>query len=179
MMWSHHIQCKVNKATKVLNFIKRILCKYTKEVKTTTYFTLVKPLLDYAAMVWDPYQQYLIDKIEMIQWRAARWVMNDYHLTSSISDMLSTLKWPSLQRCRLHSRLSMFYKFINEHALLINIPEHYNPRISACLYHSTPSPRLSPSSLCSTLVIHNILSNELFSQDHPRLEQPTQSNHCI
>jgi len=54
-----------------------------------------------------------------------------YHLISSVSDMLFTLKWPSLQRCRLHSRLSMFYKFINKHALFINIPEHYNPRISA------------------------------------------------
>jgi len=31
--WSHHIQCKVNKATKVLKFIKRILYKCTREVK--------------------------------------------------------------------------------------------------------------------------------------------------
>jgi len=100
MTWSHHndIQCKVNKATKVLNFIKHILYKCTREVKTTAYFTLVKPLLEYAAMVWDPYQQFLFDKIEMILWRAARWVMGNYHLTSSVSDMLSTLKWPSLQR---------------------------------------------------------------------------------
>jgi len=55
MMWSHHIQCKVNKTTKVLNFIKRILHKFSKEVKTTAYFTPVGPLLEYAAMVWDPY----------------------------------------------------------------------------------------------------------------------------
>jgi len=51
MTWSHHIQCKVNKATKDLNFIKCILHKCTREVKTTAYFTLVRPLLEYAAMV--------------------------------------------------------------------------------------------------------------------------------
>jgi len=57
MTCNHHIQCKVNKATKVLNFIKCILYKCTREVKITAYFTLVRPLLEYAAMVWDPYQQ--------------------------------------------------------------------------------------------------------------------------
>ena len=71
MTWSHHIQLKVNKATKVLNFIKRTLYKCTKEIKETAYFTLVRPVLEYAAIIWNPYQQHLIDDIEMIQNRAA------------------------------------------------------------------------------------------------------------
>jgi len=48
MMWSYHIQLKIhsNKATKVLNLIKRTLHKCTKEVKEAAYLTLVRPALD-------------------------------------------------------------------------------------------------------------------------------------
>ena len=74
MTWSHHIQLKVNKATKILNFIKHTLYKCTKEVKETAYFILVRPVLEYAAVIWDSYQQYLINDIEKIQRIAARWV---------------------------------------------------------------------------------------------------------
>ena len=51
MTWSHHIQLKVNRATKVLNFIKCTLHKCTQEVKETAYFTLVRPVLKYAAII--------------------------------------------------------------------------------------------------------------------------------
>ena len=129
MTWSHHIQLKVNKATKVLNLIKRTLHKCTKEVKETAYFTLVRPILEYTAIIWDPYQQYLIDSIEKIQRRAARWVMGDYRLTSSVSEMISTLQWPSLEQRRLHNRLTMFYNFVNK-ATSIDIPLHYHPYTS-------------------------------------------------
>ena len=126
MTWSHHIQLKVNKATKVLNFIKCTLFKCTKEVKETAYFTLVRPVLEYTAIIWDPYQQYLIDDIEKIQKRAPRWVMGDYRLTSSVTEIMSTLKWPSLELRRLQSRLTIFYNLVSK-SVSINIPLHYHP----------------------------------------------------
>ena len=76
--------------------------------KETAYITLVRPLLEYASAVWDPYQQYLINNIEMIQRRAARWVKQDYRLTSSVSDMINNLQWTTLQKRRRFSRLTIF-----------------------------------------------------------------------
>ena len=65
MSWSHHIQVIINKATKMLNF------NLLKELYiATAYSTLVRPILEYATIVWDPYQQYLINNtvyIEMVQ----------------------------------------------------------------------------------------------------------------
>ena len=46
----------------------------------------------------------------MIQRRAARYVTNRYHNTSSVSDMLDQLEWPSLESRRTNSRLTMMYK---------------------------------------------------------------------
>ena len=59
MSWSGHIQEIINKASKTLNFVKRILHQCTSSVKETAYITLVRPILEYASVVWDPYQQYL------------------------------------------------------------------------------------------------------------------------
>ena len=50
-------------------------------VKVSAYLTLVHPLLEYAAVVWDPYYQsdilYLL--LEKVQCRAAWWVLCDYN----------------------------------------------------------------------------------------------------
>ena len=58
-------------------------------------------------------QQYLIDSIESIQRRAARWNKCDYKMTSSVSKMLQELQWPILERRHLESKLIMFYKFFD------------------------------------------------------------------
>ena len=89
MQWSHHIDGICKKASKVLNFIRRNLSKCSTEVKSTAYLTLVRPIMEYAASVWDPHQQYLIDNIEKIQRRAARWVLSDYRQQSSVTNMLN------------------------------------------------------------------------------------------
>ena len=67
MSWTKHIQEVINKASKILNFVKRTLYQCDFSVKATAYNTLVKPVLEYANIVWEPHQQYLIDNIEMVQ----------------------------------------------------------------------------------------------------------------
>jgi len=67
MSWSGHTQEIINKASKTLIFVKRILHQCTLSVKETANITLVRPILENASSVWDPYQQHLINNIEMIQ----------------------------------------------------------------------------------------------------------------
>ena len=72
MQWSHHIQAMCIKANRSLNFLRH-----------NAYITIIRPLLEYAACVWDPYHEYLIYDIEKIQPRAARWVLSDFSWYSS------------------------------------------------------------------------------------------------
>ena len=51
--------------------------------------------------VWDPYTNENIIQLEQVQRRAARYVTNRYHNTSSVSNLLEHLNWRSLADRRL------------------------------------------------------------------------------
>ena len=63
-------------------------------MKATTYFTLAQPTLEYATVVWDLHQQYFNQQyIEMEQQKAARWVKQEYSITTSVTAILNNLEW--------------------------------------------------------------------------------------
>ena len=72
----------------------------------------MRPQVEYASSIWNPYTKQNINKIEMIQRRAARWVKNNYSPYDSVSNMLDGLGWRSLENRRIDSRLVMFYRII-------------------------------------------------------------------
>ena len=49
----------------------------------------------------------------MVQRRAARYVSNRFHYTSSVSSILEELKWPTLEERRRKARLVLMYKIVN------------------------------------------------------------------
>ena len=54
-----------------------------------------------------------IQRIEMVQRRAAQWVLSDYSPYSSVSDMLGRLGWHTLEQWHADSRLVLFYKIVH------------------------------------------------------------------
>jgi len=62
MNWSHHIKIMCSKANKSLNFIGQNLSRCHSDVKINAYFTIIRPILEYAASVWDPFYEYVILK---------------------------------------------------------------------------------------------------------------------
>ena len=91
-------------------------------MKASSYLTLVRPIMEYAASVWDPYHLNDILALEKVQRRAARWVMNDYSSYSSVSSMLNDLNWPSLHFRRRINRLQIFYKAIYNLSAFLILP---------------------------------------------------------
>ena len=123
MSWNHHINHILKDASRILGFIRRNLSRCDTEVKAAAYKALVRPKLEYAASVWDPHQSNLINKIEMVQRRAARFVVNDYRRITGVTDHVNSLNWPPLQERRKVSRLSIFHKAIHQEAA-VNIPTY-------------------------------------------------------
>ena len=95
----------------------------------TSYYTLVQPHLEYCCTVWNPHTVDQKKKLERTQRKAARYVTNRYHNTSSVTDMLDHLQWEILEARRTKCQLSMFYKITNN---LVDIhPETYLSRTSS------------------------------------------------
>ena len=90
--WSRQIEETVKKANQTLGFLRRNLKVGSKRTKNLAYKALVRPLLEYAAPVWDPHQQNEIDELEKVQRRAARFVCNRHRNTSSVGDILAHIK---------------------------------------------------------------------------------------
>ena len=110
LKWDQHIKSICDKANRTIGFLRRNLNIGAPSIKERAYFTLVRPLVEYASTVWDPHTQTNVQKLEMVQRRASRYVKNRHRNTSSVTDKLSTQKWRSLQDRRRDARLCMMYK---------------------------------------------------------------------
>ena len=73
LSWKPHIAATTAKANRSLGFLKRNLQVSSPPIKEKAYISLVRPQLEYATTVWDPYHQNQVRPIEMVQRRAARW----------------------------------------------------------------------------------------------------------
>ena len=110
---------KAKKATISLNFLKRNLSACPAAVKDKCYKSLVRHIMEYASCVWDPHTQRNINKLEMVQRRAARFVKGDFDRTSIVTSILADLRWNTLQERRMQSKSVMFYRIVHN---LVAIP---------------------------------------------------------
>ena len=120
-----------------------------------TYSTLVQPTLQYANVLRDPYQQYLINSIEMIQQRTARWVKQEYNIATSVIVILNNLEWSLLSKRWQYSGLTLFFKYLHQDPPgrpVIRIPQLAFSALHIDSLHTAHS----PSTLHLTIHIYNI-----------------------
>jgi hypothetical protein len=67
LSWTSHINNISAKANRTIGFLRRNMHSYPKEVKASAYTTLVRPSIEYASSVWDPYTRNNIQQLEAIQ----------------------------------------------------------------------------------------------------------------
>lgn len=122
LSFNDHVDYITKKATSLLNLCRRNLHMCSDTTKEKAYKSIVRPHLEYASPAWNPHTAVNINKIEQVQRRAARFVLNNYNynkdagLTHQISNQL---KWKTLQHRRALADLAIFYKMKNH---LIKMP---------------------------------------------------------
>ena len=134
LSWVKHINQITMKTNYSLKFIKHKIQTNNPKLKESANKTYVLPLVEYAASVWDPWQKKYMNKIEMIQHSAIRYIFNDYSFTSSVSNMLSKLNLPTLEKHRQISSLRMFYE-IKHHLVNIPFPGNIQPSMRSRYMH--------------------------------------------
>ena len=110
--WGLHVHITI-KATRTLGFLRRNLKVNNIRLKETAYKAKVWPVSQYAYTVWGLHKDGQITKIKNVQRRPARFALNQYKWTTSVTNLLNHFGWTSLQSRRKIARLTMMYKITN------------------------------------------------------------------
>ena len=65
--WSSHIDSIITQAHRKLAFLQTNISHCPNDIKSMAYFSLVRPKLEYAVSVWDPYTTSNIKKLDSVQ----------------------------------------------------------------------------------------------------------------
>ena len=107
LKWNNHVRKTASKANQTLGVLRRNLKNCLREIKNMAYKSILRPKMEYAAPIWDPYTKDNIQLLEAVQRRAARFVCNKYSRHESITSMLQDLDWPFLEQRRAESLMCL------------------------------------------------------------------------
>lgn len=132
LRWNDHIDYISRRAFQKLGYLRRSLGRSSVSAKLTAFKTYVRPILEYAGVVWDPHTEVNKNKLEKIQRRAVRFIYSSYSWSVSPSQLLQNANLESLENRRRRDRLKFLYLIINDQ-LKINKNKYisfFQPRLT-------------------------------------------------
>ena len=88
--WNTHVDYICNKANRTLVLLHQNLHGCSTKSKLQSYTTLVHPIVEYSAAAWDPHTKHNLNKLEMVQQSAVRYVDHNYErVPSTVTALLS------------------------------------------------------------------------------------------
>lgn len=112
LRWNTHVDVTCRKANKTLWGLRRRLHDATPEVKSLAYKMLVRPIIEYCKIVWDPHTTTNLHKLEKVQRMAARFIFNKYQRMHSASDLCNRANLQALELRTKYDRLKFLFLII-------------------------------------------------------------------
>ena len=134
--WNTCVSNVCTKANRTLGFLRRNLLSCPQDNKEMAYKGLVRPILEYSSLVWDPHGIVVQEELEKVQNRAARFVTGNYNFeTGSMTSILEQLGWESIHKRRKGSKLILLFKGLKGRASIpcddLQPPNRHNRNRSA------------------------------------------------
>ena len=112
LSWSQHIQDVCSKARKIIGLIYRRYYQYSdSSTLLQLYISLVRPHVEYAVPVWDPYMVQDIQSLESVQKFALRTCSKQWD--RGYFELLETFNIPTLENRRLYLKLCHLFKIVH------------------------------------------------------------------
>ena len=109
LSFDKHIQEMCSKATRILHMLMRNLRKARTKTRAIAYKSLCRPILEYASQSWSPYKKKHVTTIEAINRKAFHWA-HSKRKRDSISALMSSLDWQTLEERRISSDLKFYIR---------------------------------------------------------------------
>ena len=107
--WYAHLEYINSKAWTRIHVMRKLKFKLDRRSLQIIYFTFIRPILEYADVVWNNCTQYEINDLEKIQNEAARIITGATKLVS-INSLIHETGWETLWNRRKKHKLLLFYK---------------------------------------------------------------------
>ena len=114
--WHEHINYITSKAWARINIMRKLKFLLDRNSLEIIYFSFVRPLLEYADVVWDNCTDYEFKALEKIQLEAARMVTGARTGATklvSFENLYKETGWEKLEVRRSKHKLCLFYKMSN------------------------------------------------------------------
>ncbi|XP_065896041.1 uncharacterized protein B0403.1-like [Dysidea avara] len=113
LKFHNHTTTVSKKANRLLAVIHKTFQNFDHTTFINLYKSYIRPVLEYANIIWGP--QYILDQeqIEKIQRRATKLVQDLQNCT--YNDRLTALNLPSLKYRRLRGDMIMYYQLLQSH----------------------------------------------------------------
>ena len=123
--WKQQCNNVCKKSNKLLAFLRRNIHSCPINIKSHCFKSLVRPVLDYGSVVWDPHHQVDKENLEKVHKRAARFATGNYVFEKGNTKCnMNKLGWVPLEERRAKTKVTTFFKANNR---LIDIPlDHLN-----------------------------------------------------
>ena len=67
LTWKEHVKHTISKANTSRAFLQRNIASCPRAVKDAYYKIMICPIIEYAAIIWSPYTQSIINNLETVQ----------------------------------------------------------------------------------------------------------------
>ena len=110
--WDSHIEYIKTKAWTKINIMKKLKFKLDRKSLEIIYFTFIRPVLEYADVIWDNCTLNDKHELDKIQNEASRIITGTTKLVS-ISELYKETGWETLTSRRRKHKLILLYKMVN------------------------------------------------------------------
>ena len=113
-LWHDHISSITQKAWKRIDTLRSLKYKIDRLSLQKLYFSYIRPILEYADVIWDnctKSDKLLLDKLQ----NEAMRIVSGATKSASISDLYKELGWESLAERRTKHKIIQFFKMIHNH----------------------------------------------------------------
>ena len=111
-IWHEHINCISSKAWIRLNVMRKLKFILDRKSLESTYTCFIRPILEYADVIWVNCTQYEINALEKNHIEAARIVTGTTKLVS-LDKLYQETGWETLEERRKKHKPYLFYKMSN------------------------------------------------------------------
>ena len=110
--WGEHIDMIIQKATTKICILRSLKFNLDRRTLQTLYFSFIRPIVEYADIIWDNCPQYYKNRLESINIEAGRIITGATKLVS-LTCLYKECGWETLNERRIKHKLILFYKILN------------------------------------------------------------------